>query len=244
MPQRSTIKYVAELAHVHEISLLGAADLEYWQDALKDENVTLADRDGRAQILIIAAASKYMGLRFQEVSFSLLIEAYQGTRFRGAYLWQAFNSQRFFAFCERTFFRTPYAHADVRVNCWPGLVQINQAGHPVFRAENPAGNTLQLREPFRAEEDGWDGPVLLPRGSRGRTNDGRLFFAKVSGHTRVYPFLPSDNLLLKPAQGCDITQRLIDSHFAVKEWIVREDAAHAKSKTYSRDKAMAELIRP
>jgi hypothetical protein len=225
---------------VREISLLGTADLGYWQDALKDESVTLAERDGHAQFLIIAAAAKYMGLRFREVSFSLLIEAYQGTKFPGAYLWQAFNSQCFFAFCERTLFRTPYAHADVRVNCWPAQIQVNQANQPVFRVENRADNALQSREPLRVGEDGWSGPVL-PRGTR-RKKDSRLFFAKVSGNTRVYPFLPSDNLVLKPSQDSDLTQRLIDSHFACKEWIVREDAAHGKSKTYTREKAMAELI--
>jgi hypothetical protein len=224
--------------------LLGTADLSYWQDALKDDDVTLAQRDGQAQFLIISAASKYMGIQFREVSFSLLIEAIKSNNVRGAYLWQAFISQRLFAFCERTFFRTPYAHADVRVNCWPALIEVYQAGKPIFRAENPADVSLVAREPLREGEDGWEGLVLLPRGHRARRKNGRLFFAKVSGHTRVYPFLPVDHLLLKPAQGCDITQRLIDSHFVVKDWLVREDAAHAKSRTYPRKKAMAGLIRP
>jgi hypothetical protein len=86
MPSHATIKYVAELDHVCEISLLGTADSDYWRDALSSEGVTLAERDGRARVLIIAAASKYMGLQFQEVSFSLLIDAYHGTKVQGAYL--------------------------------------------------------------------------------------------------------------------------------------------------------------
>ena len=121
------------------------------------------------------------------------------------------------------------------------MIQVNQGSQPVFRAENPADDSLQTREPLSIGEDGWEGPVLLPRNSRGRKGEGRLLFAKVSGLTRVYPFLACDKLLLKPGQGCDITQKLIDSHFTGREWIVREDAAHAKSKTYWRKQAMTNL---
>ena len=32
----------------------------------------------------------------------------------------------------------------------------------------------------------------------------------------------------------EVLQALMDSHFVAKEWIVREDATHAKSKTYKR----------
>ena len=242
MQPQADIKYVARLDWVREISLLGAADLEYWREALEDEDVMLADVDGRAQVLIIAAAAEYMGIGFHEVSISLVLEGFHGEKVPGAYLWQAFNSRRLFAFCERVLFRTPYAHAEVDLNCWPALIQISQRGNPIIRAENSAGHALQAREPQWMGEDGWSGPVLLPGGSRRDKKDGRLFFAKISGETRVYPFLPSDGLVLKPAEGCDIGQRLLDSHFTGQHWIVREDASHAKSKTYRRATAIDQII--
>ena len=242
MQPQLDIKYVAELDRVREISLLGTADLEYWRNALQDEDVTLGEVDGRAQVLIIAAAAEYMGLGFHEVSVSLILDGFHGETVPGAYLLQAFNSRRFFVFCERVLFRTPYAHAEVDLNCWPALIEVSQRGTPIFRADNSADHALQEREPEWIGEDGWNGPVLLPGGSRRDEKDGRLFFAKISGETRVYPFLPSDGLVLKPAQGCDVGQQLIDSGFTGKHWVVREDASHAKSKTYSRTKAMDWLV--
>ncbi len=243
MQSQAKIRYAAELAQVREISLLGTADLGYWQDALRDENVSLAERDGRAQVLIIAAAAEYWGIRFREVSISLLVDGFGGRRMAGAFLWQAFSSQRFFAFCERSFFRTPYAHADVWLNCWPALVQVRHKSQTILRVKNASGHELQSREPLRVGKEGWGGPVLLPS-RRDADKDGRLFFAKISGETRVYPYLDSDSLELKPSEECDITRRLIDSGFIGREWIVREDAMHRKSKTYARRFALEQGALP
>src|SRR6202034_4248097 len=46
------VKWVAELAHVREVSLLGTADLAYWKERLRAEGLCPAGRDGQAQILI------------------------------------------------------------------------------------------------------------------------------------------------------------------------------------------------
>jgi hypothetical protein len=241
---RKPLKYVAELLHVREVSLLGAADLTFWKNMLKDEDLILTEKESQAQILVIAADSKYLGMRFREVSFSVLTDGYKGIEFAGAYLLRAFNSSRFFAFCERTLFSTPYYHADVRVNCCPASVQIIQAGEVVFRAAMTADDSARSRAPTRHGKDGWEGPVFLPTGRLGGTRGDKLFFAKIKGHTQVYPFVPSeDSLLLRPSQNGDVVQALIDSRFACKEWIVREDATHAKSKTCGRIEALAELAR-
>src|SRR5688572_579796 len=100
------ITYVAELQHVREVSLLGTADLAYWEERLASHGLQAADHDGRAKILIIAAEGKYLGLRFRELSFSVVAyELDEKLRRRdGAFLVQAFNSSRLFAFCERTLF--------------------------------------------------------------------------------------------------------------------------------------------
>ena len=38
----------------------------------------------------------------------------------------------------------------------------------------------------------------------------------------------------RPSPDSEFLQARRDSHFVAKEWIVREDATHAKSKTYKR----------
>jgi hypothetical protein len=238
----TVVKYVAELAHVREVSLLGTADLAFWRDWLTAEGLTPAERDGRAQILIVAADAKYLGVRFREVSFSVLVAEHRGVRTDGAYLVQAFNSCRFFAFCERAFFATPYHHGDVRVSAsFPASIQLGQGGEVVFRAEMHADGSA-ARDGSRLGEGGWAGHVFLPGGRRGPGREGRLFFARIRGQTRTDPFLPSqDAVTLRPWPGCDVLQALLDSHFAGQEWAVREDATHAKSKTYQRSDGLARL---
>src|SRR5262249_42901621 len=94
------VKYVAELAHVREVSLLGTADLAFWTDRLRNEGLVPTERDGKAQVLIVAAEAKFLGLRFSELSLSVLVSQPREDSLRdGAYLAHAFNSRRFFALC-------------------------------------------------------------------------------------------------------------------------------------------------
>jgi hypothetical protein len=236
------VKWAAELAHVREISLHGTADLAFWKKRLMEENLLPAERDGQAQLLIIAADAKFMGVQFRELSFSVLAcQQEQGRRRDGAYLVRAFNSCRFFAFCERVFFATPYYHGDVRVSAsFPAAIQLAVNGEVAFQAEMQAHTSGRDREPSRRGEDGWEGPVFLPASRRGKGDQGYLFFARIRGQTLTYPFLPAqDSLTLKSTPGSEVVQALADSHFVAKEWAVREDATHAKSKTYKRVEVLA-----
>jgi hypothetical protein len=230
------IKWAAELSHVREVSLLGTADLAYWADALKGQGLAPAARDRQAQVLVIAADARFMGVRFREVSVSVLVvEDSGGTVREGAYLLHAFNSSRFFAFCERRLFSTPYSHADVRVCAErPASFRVEESGREVFRAEMAADHM-----PARSAAGGWDGPVFLPRRGGADAGDGRLFFfARIQGQTDTYPFLAGkDSVAIAPGDAADGAGRaLIDSRFAGKEWSVRRDATHAKSKTYDRSR--------
>jgi hypothetical protein len=239
---RKPVKYVAEISHVREVSLRGAADLAYWKNKLEHENLILTETDGQAQILITAADAKYMGMRFREASFSILTSGYKGVEIAGAYLLQAFNSNRFFAFCERTLFSTPYSHADVRVSCRPVFVKCMPAREDIFQADMRADNSAPSREPVRCGVDGWEGPVFLPGGKGRGKRDGKFFIAKITGDTQVYSFLPNeDTLLLSPSRSSNVIQSLIDSGFTCREWAVREDATHAKSTTYASIEALTEL---
>ncbi len=241
-----SLKYVAELEHVREVSLLGTADLVFWKDRLQKEKMVPAESDGKAQLLVIAADAKFRGIRFKELSFSVLVSQHgDGIRQAGAYLARAYNSCRFFAFCERVFFSTPYHYGDVQLSASSlSSIRLGRDEKVIFRAEMQADPSLPRREPSRSGEDGWEGPVFLPEKRRGENREGHAFFAKVRGYTRTYPFLPSrDVVTIEPTPECEIFQALIDSHFAGKEWAVREDATHAKSKTYKRSDVVAALVR-
>jgi hypothetical protein len=234
----TSVRWAAELAHVREVSLLGTADLAFWKDRLLKEELLPAERHGQAQLLIIAADAKYLGVRFRELSFSVLVSRPEaGSRQDAAYLVRAFSSSRLFAFCERVLFSTPYDHGDVRVSAsLPASLHLVKQGEGYFAAEMGADASGRGREPSRCGEDGWEGPVFLPERRRRKGRPGKLFVARLRGYTRTYPFLAgTDSVAIRSSPDSEILQALSGSRFLAKEWIVREDATHAKSKTYRRD---------
>ncbi len=237
MDRSAEIRYVADLAQVREVSLLGTADLAYWRDWLREEELVPAERERKAQILVTTGKMKFKGVRFTEVSFSVLVEGRASHAWRDqALLLRAYNSFRFFAFCERVLFATPYDHADCSIATdLPVSIRVSKGGQWVFRAELRLDAAHSKREPSATEEHGWNGPVFLPNAPRADPGQGRFFFARIRGHTRFYPFLsPGDLMTISPARDTPVLQALVDSHFCPEQWIVRPEAAHAKSKTYRR----------
>lgn len=231
----TAIKWAAELAQVREVSLLGTADLAFWKERLQGEELLPAECDGRAQLLVSAAEGKYMGARFREVSFSVLVCPETGCPWDAACLIRAFNSSRLFAFCERAIFSTPYYFGDVRLDSsLPASIRLVDQGEPVFAAA--MGDAApDSRQPSRCGDDGWEGLVFLPAKRRGG-RPGKLFVARVNGYTRRYPFVAGlDSMAIRPSPESEVFGMLEESHFAVKEWILRDDARHAKSKTYARE---------
>jgi hypothetical protein len=216
------VKWVAELSHVREVSLLGSADLAFWIDRLQKESLVLAEKNGKAQLLIIAADMKFMGIRFREVSFSVLVCPPEETAGRDAvFLVQAYNSR-----CLST--------------TTPCFIRLVLGGELVFGAQMHREEPLPCRAPASSGEDSWDGPIFLPRRPAANHRGAKVFFGKLRGHTLKYPFLRGqDSVIIAPSSGIDILQALVASHFAVEEWIVRQDATHAKSKTYTRSDLFA-----
>jgi hypothetical protein len=240
------IRYAAQLTQVRDVTLLGAADLDYWRNRLAAEKLAPIECNGQAQILMVAADAKYLGLRFQELSFSVLVSdpACRGFH-EGAYLLQAFNSRRAFAFCERAFFSTPYLAGDVSLSAaYPPSIRLNLNGQTVFQVELSASEDCSFRTNCLRNEAGWEGPVYLPN-RRPANRDGRWFHAKVRGDTRTYPFLPShDSLFLRSARESAVFQSLLESHVTGRECSFRENATHAKSKTYRRSRIASILPAP
>ena len=239
MPE-TPVKWAAQLSHVREVSLLGTADLDFWADRLRVEGLTPVGRDGRAQVMVIAADARFMRVRFRELSFSVLARReVNGAPRDGAYLERAFNSRRFFAFVERTFFATPYEYGDVRVSAAaPASMALVRDGADVFRAAMGSDADAATRSPARLGEGGFNGPVFLPGQPARAGRPARLFFARIEGHTATYPFVHSvDSVTIHATPAGGVLAALVDSHFVADEWQVREDASHAKSKTVRTDDA-------
>ena len=146
------MKYVAELAHVREVSLLGSADLGFWAERLRVEGLTPVEHAGLARVLVVACDSKFFGVRFRELSFSVFVrrpDVSEGSD--AAFLVQAFNSSRFFAWSERTWFSTPYRHGVIDVDVGlPAAMRLGLEGQTVFSAVMSADSNTQTREPSRS----------------------------------------------------------------------------------------------
>jgi hypothetical protein len=238
---KTPVKFVAALTGVREVSLLGTADPGYWKNALAKEGLRAAERGGQAQVMVIAAAARFRGIEFREVSFSVLVDRPDDVPDHvpgpdAAYLVGAFNSRRLFAFSERVFFRTPYRHAEISTAASPDVsIRVARRGIVLFDARMGPGRTLS------GVDRGWEGPVFLPGsgdGTRARSRTGsrgNYFVARISGNTMRCSFEDAlDSLTITPSREDPAFAALRDSQFVPREWAVRVDAAHAKSKTYAR----------
>ncbi len=207
------VKWVADLSQVREVSLVGTADLDFWKDRLMKEDLVPAENNGKAQLLIVAADMRFMGVCFQEVSFSVLVLPPKNQR-DACFLVHAFNSRRLAAFCERVFFSTPYSYGKIRLSTSvPCSIQLIRGGHVALRVAMHSDSSPPSREPSFRGEESWDGPIFLPGRRQERDGQGKLFFGNLTGHTLRYPFQPTkDVLTIWPSQGSEVLKTLIDSH--------------------------------
>lgn len=223
------VRYVAEPKHVREVTLTGTSDFGFWSDYLGPEGLAPVRGGDGAEVVVVAAEMVYLGLRFTEVSFSVRAEWVGCSDSAGMRLVHAFTSNRLFAWCERTLFGTPYDHGQGRVSVRdPVSVGLEVHGEPVLRAEMGPGE----RPVLRAGDTSWEGPVFLP--PRGTRKEGRVFFGRLKGHAVVRPFAGGDTFRLEASAAGGMLQPLSDSGFQPREWVVRADATHGKSKTYHR----------
>ena len=222
---KSPVQLAADIRDVREVTIRGSANLDFWKRRLECEDLIPIERDGRAQLLVIAAAMRFKGIHFAELSFSVLVRRGQP---EGAFLVQAFNTVRFFAFVERNLFSAPYHHGDVQLDVGTSpFARVADKDQGGFRAEMAGAE----REPASIGEAGWEGPVFLPRDSRSQSPRRKYFVAGIRGRTRSYPFTSDDRITIEPSARSPIFQWLIDSGFAGLEWSIRESARHSKSKT-------------
>lgn len=221
-----TIRIAAAIEGVREVTLAGAAELAYWRERLRPLGLRPFADSGSAQLLISATSARWNGLSFCELSFAVAVGAGDDESTRGGlFLAHAYNSRRALALSERLFFKTPYYHGQLRVELGPpASVELIDAGAPVFGAA-----MASARPASWSGDDTWEGAIYLP-GARGQR-----FYARLSGDTQVYPFVPGeDTFVIDSAARPAIFGQLRESGFAASEWRLRASAAHLKSQTYAR----------
>jgi hypothetical protein len=215
------VKYIAEINGGREVTLVCAADYEYWQSRAANEQLTIASVNGAAEVWLSAVQLRWMGVRFNELSISVRLEADNSVL-----LITAFNTSRLFALSERLFFSTPYRQERVEINTQPPEQFVLYDGvKTALAARHGSGSEVQSHNEL------WEGAIWLPSARPGASR--KYFYARLGGETRVSPFNPSsDTLEIQPSRH-PITQTLIESRIRGVEWRVRPNASHARSKTFT-----------
>lgn len=226
------IRYQTTIDDVREVILTGAADRTFWQEKLSAEGLRPFLIADQAQLAITAISSKFLGLRFEEMTIAIAVcEHTDAGAPDGFFLTHAFNSRQLLALAERTFFRTPYYSGAITVQeQMPAAIQLQMSDRPVFTAA-----VSGARERLQSGVEDWEGVIYLPRRMARKKTVGERFFARMGGYTEVYPFLPgADTCEIRPQDDDLLMQWLLDSHFTPGEWRLRSQARHARSQTYSR----------
>ena len=189
------------------------------------------DCGGKAEMLISATELISMGRRTNEFTIGITVSERPEANSRdGLFLLHAYNSSRIFAWVERTFFRTPYRY---------GRIEFEHRLPAKVRVDDQQGHVAQMGMgsptiPAIVKEEWWQGPIYLPRRHATFGRPGEFFVAKLGGETDLYPFQSEiDWLLFSPRHDWPIFRHLVASGVAGKEWRIRFDAVHARSRTFA-----------
>jgi len=222
-------KYIAVVANIKEVILSGIADLDFWREHLKLHALVPFSEDGRAHLLISATKLTWMSMPSRELTISVAVTTREDANtLDGFYLAHASNSSSMLAWMERAFFQTPYYPATIEVaEEMPARFKLSQAQNDWLVAQMGKPQS----RPQRADEL-WQGAIFLPRDATSK-QPGNFFYASLGGATDAYPFSPSlDTFELKPQPDTPL-RWLSDSNFTGKEWRIRANATHARSKTFT-----------
>lgn len=223
----TAVHYPIIVQRVQEISLLGAADLDFWRAQLRAHNLFPFSHGGRAQILISATSLRWKNIPSRECTFAVMVSrrADETTR-DGSFLLHAFNSRRLFALVERKSFSAPYYHAALEVELKPPRFQARLQAETVIRAARKNNAPAQTRN------ETLETPVFLPPLTHAQNAPPKFFVVKLTGATRTIPFAADDEFTLQPSAHAAVIQHLCQSNFTPTEWYIRADATHCKSNTF------------
>ena len=223
-------RFIVEVQNVKEVTLAAEADLAYWQARLQSEALFPFNHNSKAQLVISATELHSMGRRTFELTIGLVVcERPTADSPDALYLVHAFNSSRLFAWIERTFFSTPY---------YPGHIRVGDRVPAKIQLKDHAGMIISIQmnasaKPLVSREELWQGKIYLPRRKADSHHPGKYFVAKLGGRTKVYPYSPeTDTLQVFARNEHPVFQWLLESNLAGKEWRIRSNAVHARSKSY------------
>ncbi|HMV76452.1 MAG TPA: hypothetical protein PL048_21375 [Leptospiraceae bacterium] len=214
------ISYAAEINGVKEIILRGKADLSFFQKKLSEYRLVPYSENGSADITISAVSLEWKKIKFQELTVS--VTALTASQEKVFFLPTAFNSNRFLAFSERFFFKTPYYSGNLSSEPENFIIKFSSFEETVLSASKKGGS------PVSVENESLNVKVFLPS-----KNKERYFHAVLQGETETYPFEKEDILEIRPIIEYPVFTWLIESGFKASEWKLRRNAFHAKSRTYS-----------
>ena len=214
----TTVKYMTIVEPVFEVSFVGTAKRSVWQAGLKDDGLLLPQGQDEVQVILSAVETTYMGIRFRELSLSLLLDDTQ------ALMVHAFNSHPAFAFVEQRFFKTPYFYADVTFS--ERRISVRQKGRPLFEAALPESAVIAASRDECSERKIW-----LTRSAQ--TESRHYFFARLEGHADYYQPAGASVQFLDGAALNPSFDLLRQSNFQISGWLVRQRGRHSKSKTFT-----------
>ena len=202
------------------------------------------NRNGQAELAIFATAARFMGIPFRELPIGIFVSREQdGSERDGMFLIHAFNSSRFFAFVERTFFHTPYYPGDIHVSIEPPVaIRLTANRRDVLQLEMRPDTAHALQTASHASSDIWEGPIFLPTDPTRKNAPRRLFYGRLQGTTRSHACSANDIVSIRPAAEAPVFAWLLESGFTGREWTIRENATHAKSKTVARNHLWAPVV--
>lgn len=221
------LRDAARVAPVEEVSLICAADGDYWRQYLEAANLHPTLVGGQARLLISGTSTRFLGIPFRELIIAVYVAREAGSEQRaGAFLLQAYNSVWAFAWIERTIFATPYDYGQIQVTGepFPNVeLKIRGRGVATFSTDSVSDATTT---------EHWSGPIFLPGRDRNPLNSENLFYADISGATRIFPATGKDRLAF--SDELPIASFLRESDCRPLEWHLRARAEHAKSVTMRR----------
>lgn len=226
------IPYIATIQHVREVALVGTTDLDYWTRHLRALRLYPHNIAGHAELLISVPRLRWMGLSFCELSIAVRVSlAPDGSSDDGIYLAYAFNSRRLLALIERSWFSTPYHHAQIELHEKPPCgFSLHDGVHVVIDARQGSPERDGMNQ-----LEHWERTLYLPPASPAAMSVPKQFHARIAGQTTIFPFIAeADTFVAHPSLRHAGLDCLIDGGFTPHEWQLRLDAIHARSKTYCR----------
>ena len=242
-------KTAATVPEVEEVSLVGRADLAIWRERLAPYDLVPIERDGAAQVIIVASALRW-GFRFRELSLTIAARptgaapevspeaelddegfGAEESEIGGVFFAEAFQTSRIYTLCERVFFRTPYVHSAIELALDPAQITLRRRGNTLLDIRAGARERVQSSTGTRD----WSAPIYLPEislwGKRARKSR-RYFRGAIAGEAIVMPYREDlDQLTLGSDDRHPTFEALMKSEFKPLEWVIRSNAVHVRSKT-------------